>query len=313
VLLLPQVPALAPRVLVLLQRALYDNDDEVRAGWGGVGLRRAQGVGCARSRRALRTPRHVWRRRRPRSDDPHQPLSWRALPTPSLHTPSAHTLSTHTHTQVRDRAMLHLTQLQGGAGGAAAISPPLDANLAAFEAALKGYLDADDTQQPFDVVRFVCVCVCSCTRSSRLTWCVVCVCVCVRVRVRVMRACVLSTTARRCMVVAVFWTCMLEASYSQQSHTHSAHTHTHTHTHAHPTRTSSRLCPRRRPPARAPHTRQRPAASSQRRRRPQRVAAPVALAAAQQAQAALAVLAALAACGTAAWALLRPPLRSTRR
>jgi len=54
--------------------------------------------------------------------------------------------------QVRDRAMLHLTQLQGGAGGAEAISPDLDINLAAFEASLRNYLDADDTQQPFDVV-----------------------------------------------------------------------------------------------------------------------------------------------------------------
>lgn len=75
-----KVPELNPRVLVLLKRALYDNDDEVR-----------------------------------------------------------------------DRAMLHLTQLQGGAGGAEAISPDLDINLAAFEASLRNYLDADDTQQPFDV------------------------------------------------------------------------------------------------------------------------------------------------------------------
>lgn len=48
--------------------------------------------------------------------------------------------------------MLHLTQLQGGAGGAAAISPQLELNLAAFEASLRSYIDGDDTQQPFDVV-----------------------------------------------------------------------------------------------------------------------------------------------------------------
>lgn len=75
-----KVPELCPRVVVLLKRALYDNDDEVR-----------------------------------------------------------------------DRAMLHLTQLQGGAGGSEAISPALDINLAAFESSLRGYLDGDDTQQAFDV------------------------------------------------------------------------------------------------------------------------------------------------------------------
>lgn len=55
--------------------------------------------------------------------------------------------------------MLHLTQLQGGAGGAEAISPDLDINLAAFEASLRNYLDADDTQQPFDVVSQASFCV----------------------------------------------------------------------------------------------------------------------------------------------------------
>lgn len=54
--------------------------------------------------------------------------------------------------------MLHLTQLQGGAGGAEAISPALDINLSAFESSLRGYLDGDDTQQPFDVVsRTICL------------------------------------------------------------------------------------------------------------------------------------------------------------
>jgi hypothetical protein len=48
--------------------------------------------------------------------------------------------------------MLHLTQLQGGAGGADAISTDVDINLAAFESSLRGYLDGDDTQQAFDVV-----------------------------------------------------------------------------------------------------------------------------------------------------------------
>eukprot|EP00775_Hariotina_reticulata_P012870 gene12870-12996_t len=75
-----QVPELMHRVVVLLKRALYDNDDEVR-----------------------------------------------------------------------DRAMLHLTQLEGAAGGAEAIHPRLDVNLAAMEASLQAYLSTDDTQQPFDV------------------------------------------------------------------------------------------------------------------------------------------------------------------
>jgi hypothetical protein len=57
--------------------------------------------------------------------------------------------------------MLHLTQLQGGAGGSEAISPALDINLAAFESSLRGYLDGDDTQQAFDVVsRTAAVCAC---------------------------------------------------------------------------------------------------------------------------------------------------------
>ena len=54
--------------------------------------------------------------------------------------------------QVRDRAMLYLTQLGGAAGGTEEISPQLDVNLAAMEAALRDYVAADDTPQPFDVV-----------------------------------------------------------------------------------------------------------------------------------------------------------------
>jgi hypothetical protein len=50
--------------------------------------------------------------------------------------------------------MLHLTQMQGGTGAAGAddTSPQLDINLAAFESSLRGYIEGDDTQQPFDVV-----------------------------------------------------------------------------------------------------------------------------------------------------------------
>jgi hypothetical protein len=54
--------------------------------------------------------------------------------------------------QVRDRAMLHLTQLKGADGGVEIIQPKLDVNLAAMEASLQTYLNTDDTQQPFDVV-----------------------------------------------------------------------------------------------------------------------------------------------------------------
>lgn len=77
-------------------------------------------------------------------------------PTPSASltccVPQTHPAATAASPQVRDRAMLHLTQLQGGAGGAEAISTDLDINLAAFEASLRNYLDGDDTQQAFDVV-----------------------------------------------------------------------------------------------------------------------------------------------------------------
>jgi hypothetical protein len=48
--------------------------------------------------------------------------------------------------------MLHLTQMQGGAGGAGDITPQLDINLAAFESSLRGYIEGDDTQAAFDVV-----------------------------------------------------------------------------------------------------------------------------------------------------------------
>jgi coatomer protein complex subunit gamma len=74
------VPELTPRIVVLLKRALYDNDDEVR-----------------------------------------------------------------------DRAMLYLTQLGGAAGGSEAIIPHLEVNLAAMESALQVYLSLGDTQQVFDV------------------------------------------------------------------------------------------------------------------------------------------------------------------
>lgn len=69
--------------------------------------------------------------------------------------PAAHVCVRVSPLQVRDRAMLHLTQLQGGAGGTGAISTDLDINLSAFESSLRGYLDVDDTQQPFDVVRLL--------------------------------------------------------------------------------------------------------------------------------------------------------------
>ena len=48
--------------------------------------------------------------------------------------------------------MLYLTQLGGAAGGPDAVCPQLEANLAAMESALRSYMTADDTQQPFDVV-----------------------------------------------------------------------------------------------------------------------------------------------------------------
>lgn len=48
--------------------------------------------------------------------------------------------------------MLYLTQLGGAAGGAEAICPKLDVNLAAMESALQAYMSSDDTQQAFDVV-----------------------------------------------------------------------------------------------------------------------------------------------------------------
>jgi hypothetical protein len=53
--------------------------------------------------------------------------------------------------QVRDRATLYVRQLSGAVGGLAAVSTSLDANLAAMEAQLRGYLAAD-TSEPFDVV-----------------------------------------------------------------------------------------------------------------------------------------------------------------
>eukprot|EP00879_Flechtneria_rotunda_P030633 GHRR01033294.1.p1 GENE.GHRR01033294.1~~GHRR01033294.1.p1 ORF type:complete len:577 (+),score=217.98 GHRR01033294.1:1477-3207(+) len=53
--------------------------------------------------------------------------------------------------EVRDRAMLHLTQLGGAAGGVDAIHPSLDVSLTAMEAALQDYMAAGTTQQPFDL------------------------------------------------------------------------------------------------------------------------------------------------------------------
>ena len=60
--------------------------------------------------------------------------------------------------QVRDRAMLHLTQLGGGAGGAAAFSPALDIDLMALEQGLRAYLAAGYTAEPFDLVCYMALC-----------------------------------------------------------------------------------------------------------------------------------------------------------
>ncbi|GIL83130.1 hypothetical protein Vretimale_11463 [Volvox reticuliferus] len=52
--------------------------------------------------------------------------------------------------EVRDRAMLHLEQLEGKAGGPEAVQPRVDVNLAAMEKALADYL-AGPTDKPFDI------------------------------------------------------------------------------------------------------------------------------------------------------------------
>jgi hypothetical protein len=54
--------------------------------------------------------------------------------------------------QVRDRATLHLKQLEGKAGGPEAVLPRLDVNLSAMEKALADYL-AGSTDKPFNIVR----------------------------------------------------------------------------------------------------------------------------------------------------------------
>lgn len=54
--------------------------------------------------------------------------------------------------QVRDRAVLHLTQLQGLAGGPEAVTITLDANLVAMEGQLREYVSSSETAEPFDLV-----------------------------------------------------------------------------------------------------------------------------------------------------------------
>ncbi|PNH02526.1 Coatomer subunit gamma-2 [Tetrabaena socialis] len=53
--------------------------------------------------------------------------------------------------EVRDRATLHLQQLEGKAGGPEAVLPRVDVNLTALEKALADYL-AGPTDKPFDIV-----------------------------------------------------------------------------------------------------------------------------------------------------------------
>lgn len=52
---------------------------------------------------------------------------------------------------MRDRATLHLEQLEGKAGGPDAVQPRVDVNLVAMEKALADYL-AGHTDKPFDIV-----------------------------------------------------------------------------------------------------------------------------------------------------------------
>jgi hypothetical protein len=53
--------------------------------------------------------------------------------------------------QVRDRAVLALTQLQGAAGGTDAVTPALDVNMTALESQLRSFLSGD-TGLAFDMV-----------------------------------------------------------------------------------------------------------------------------------------------------------------
>lgn len=53
--------------------------------------------------------------------------------------------------EVRDRATLHVHQLQGMAGGPAAISTPLDISMVSLEQQLKAYLASGETEVPFDL------------------------------------------------------------------------------------------------------------------------------------------------------------------
>lgn len=134
-------PDLRDRVLLLLKRALYDNDDEVGAvcvrcvcavcagavcgrcvcvSWAG-----GSSAGCAPGAR-LAAPA------------PCPPC----LPPPLCPAP-----------QVRDRATLYLYQLQRAPQGPESVDPQWRIPAKGLEAALAAYLQQPDTEQPFDLVR----------------------------------------------------------------------------------------------------------------------------------------------------------------
>lgn len=148
-------PELHDRVVLLLKRALYDNDDEVRgwrASWLTGGLRgwRAGLGDCAcggeEPRGAVRSlPLPAGRGRRVCTDRPPPPHP-HACPPPSPYLPCP-------ARQVRDRATLYLYQLTRAPAGPASVDPAWRIPAKGLEVALAGYLAQADTEEPFDLVR----------------------------------------------------------------------------------------------------------------------------------------------------------------
>lgn len=140
-----QCPDLRDRVVQLVRRAMYDNDDEV-----GLGLR-GGAVCCVRrvpvEDEALRTPWAAAAR------------AALAAALSSCRCSVAVLLPAHLLPccpmpcpQVRDRATLYLYQLQRAPQGPESVDPQWRIPAKGLEAALAAYLEQPDTEQPFDLV-----------------------------------------------------------------------------------------------------------------------------------------------------------------
>ena len=134
-------PSLRPRVLTLLRRALFDNDDEVGPGPPPPAMCAAC---CLRQDHTGAWA--LWACRPMHACVAACAGAWAASRACGQHTQRARAA------QVRDRATLAITRLQGANGAEVPDPEPWKLSSRALESALQAYLADGPQSQPFDLV-----------------------------------------------------------------------------------------------------------------------------------------------------------------